>query len=176
MLHAKIFCLNCVNLNQIWILIELYPLILHHCKRNSVVCHIYWKSEITIIIWFKLTIFSKKFFLCKLKYGKRLLIENKISSPKINTYISDWKKITIRRIAVWETGVSRHNGAPNLKPPSNHLDHHSTIVMRILREALKWAPLYRETLCLEQRMLFFSSLASFLSKMLLTSFTITRVW
>ena len=45
------------------------------------------------------------------------------------------KKIAIRCTAVWEAGVSRHHGG-TIEGPLKHLVHHSSILLRGLREGL----------------------------------------
>ena len=51
----------------------------------------------------------------------------------------------IRRTAVRETGAFRHCGGPNEDTTWNNSNHHSTIILRALRQPLIGTPIYPET-------------------------------
>ena len=59
---------------------------------------------------------------------------------------TDWKTTAIRRIAAWETDVSRHHGTPSKIHPGTPPYHHSTIVFRGWKRPLTGPPLCRVTL------------------------------
>ena len=61
-MHQNSF-LNLVNFNHIWIVITVF-LLMWHIKLNSVWCQIHRKSVITMQVWFDLTSFREKLFVC----------------------------------------------------------------------------------------------------------------
>jgi len=66
------------------------------------------------------------------------------SSPGVR-FVQTGKTTAIRRIAVRETGVSRHRG-DQLKNPWNPSGHHITVVLRGLKVGPQLHPHYAESL------------------------------
>ena len=56
-------------------------------------------------------------------------------------YCQPGKTTPVRRVAVRESGVSRHHMGAQLRALLKPLDCHSTIVSRGLRRALNWSPI-----------------------------------
>ena len=74
--------------------------------------------------------------------SERLTSDNSFAGIIHKSNIEVWsgKTTTIRVIAVRETGVSRHHGT-QLRTPMKSTVHHSSIILRSLRESLDWAPI-----------------------------------